>query len=141
MKIKDIMIPSVDHVSPDDTLEQAALKMKNIEAGPLPVCDRDHIVGILTDRDITVRAVNKGLDPRSTRVREVMSRAVTYCYDDEDVEDTARLMQGGQLRRIVVLKRDERPVGIVSLGGLSAAGGIPQPMSGVLHDASEPALP
>ncbi len=125
MTIKEIMTPNVEFVSPDDTLESAARKMKERAIHPLPVCDRDEsIVGILTVRDITVRAASAGLDPRSTLVRQVMSRAVSYCYEDEDAHDAARLMRGEQLDRIVVLRRDERLAGIVSLAGLPPENGI-----------------
>jgi len=141
MKIRDIMTPDVECVWPDDTLQEAAAKMKDLDVGPLPVCDHDHIAGMLTDRDITVRAIAKGLDPRSTRVREVMSRAVIYCYEDEDAEDAARLMQERQVRRILVLDRDQRLVGIVSLGDLAAEAGDPRRIGQIFQDISEPAIP
>jgi CBS domain-containing protein len=125
MQIKDIMTTNVECVSPDDTLEVAALKLKEMEIRPLPVCDRNKsIVGVLTDRDIDVRAADTGFDPRSTLVRQVMSRAVNYCYEDEDADDAARLMRGQELVRIVVLRRDERLAGVVSLAGLAPANGI-----------------
>src|SRR5437773_273650 len=141
MKIRDIMTPDVEYVWPDDTLQEAAVKMKNLDVGPLPVCDRERIAGMLTDRDITVRAVATGLDPRSTRVSEVMSHSVIYCYEDEDAEDAARLMQERQVRRILVLNRDQRLVGIVSLGDLAAETGDPQRIGKILQDVSEPAIP
>jgi CBS domain-containing protein len=125
MKIKDIMTPNVEFVSPDDTLQHAALKMQEMAVSPLPVCDRnDSIVGILTDRDVTVRAASAGLDPDSTLVRQVMSRAVSYCYEDEDAYEAARLMQGRQPARFFVLSRDERLAGVVSLAGLHADAGF-----------------
>jgi CBS domain-containing protein len=142
MKVRNIMTADVGCVCPDDTLQDAAAKMKDLDVGPLPVCEGDRVAGILTDRDITVRAVAEGFDPGSTRVREVMSHAVVYCYDDEDAEDAARLMQERQLRRILVLNRDERLVGIVSLGDLAAAErGQPQRTGEVLQDVSEPSVP
>jgi CBS domain-containing protein len=121
MQIKDIMTANVQFVSPDDTLQHAALKMQEMEIRPLPVCDRNNsIVGILTDRDVAVHAVTAGVDPGLTLVREVMSRALTYCYEDEDAHEAARLLRGQQVGRILVLRRDERLAGIVSLGGLAA---------------------
>jgi len=140
MKIRDIMTPDVECVWPDDSLQEAALKMKEMDVGPLPVCDRDHIAGMLTDRDITVRAVAEGRDPRSTRVRDVMTRDVISCYEDEDVEEAARLMQARQVRRLLVLNRHQRLVGIVSLGKLAAETGDPYRMGEVLQDISEPAM-
>jgi len=141
MKIRDIMTPNVEYVWPDDTLQEAALKMKDLDVGPLPVCDRDRIAGILTDRDITVRAIALGRDPRSTRVRDVMTPDVIACHEDEDVEVAARLMQERQVRRLLVLDRDERLVGIVSLGNLAAETGDPQRIGEILQDVSEPAIP
>jgi CBS domain-containing protein len=141
MKIREIMTADVECVCPDDTLQEAAIKMKDLDVGPLPVCDRDHLAGMLTDRDITVRAIAKGLDPRSTRVRDVMTRDVIHCYDDEDAEAAARLMQERQVRRILVINHDGRLAGIVSLGDLAAETGDPQRIGRVLQDVSEPAIP
>jgi len=141
MNIKDIMTPDVECVSPDDTLQEAAGKMEDLNVGTLPVSDGDGVVGMLTDRDITVRAVAKGLDPRCTRVREAMSRGVIYCHEDDAVEVAARLMQERQVRRILVLDRDERLVGIVSLGDLAVESGDPQAIGQVLQDVSVPAMP
>jgi len=141
MKVKDIMTQNVESVWPDDTLQEAALKMKEMEIGPLPVCDRDHIVGMLTDRDITVRGVALGRDPRSTKVRDVMTREVIHCYEDEEAEEAGRLMQTRQIRRVLVVDRDKRLVGIVSLGDLAAETGDPQRVGKVLQDISEPSMP
>jgi len=141
MRIKDIMTPDVECVSPDDTLQDAAAKMKSLDVGPLPVCERNRVVGILTDRDITVRAVSEGLDPKSTRVGRVMSRVVIYCFEDEDVEDAARLMQERQVRRILVLNHDQQLSGIVSLGDLAMEAEDPHRIGRVLQDVSEPTIP
>jgi CBS domain-containing protein len=140
MRVRDIMTPDVECVCPDDTLQEAAIKMQDLDIGPLPVCDRDQIAGMLTDRDITVRAIAKGLDPRSTRVRDVMTRDVIHCYEDEDAEAAARLMQERQVRRVLVIDHDERLVGIVSLGDLAAETGDPRRIGEVLQDVSEPAI-
>jgi CBS domain-containing protein len=141
MQISEIMTPNVVCVGPDDTLRDAACKMKELDVGPLPVCDHDRLAGMVTDRDITVRAVAEGRDPKSTKVREVMTRDVITCYEDEDVEAAARQMQSRQVRRILVLNRDQRLVGIVSLGDLAAETGDRQRMGAVLQDVSEPAMP
>jgi len=141
MKIKEIMTTDVEYVWPDDTLQEAALKMRDLDVGPMPVCDRDRIAGMLTDRDIAVRAVAEGRDPRSTRVRDAMTRDIIFCYEDEDVEEAARLMQARQVRRILVLNRARRLVGIVSLGDLAAAAGDPQQVGEVFQEISEPARP
>jgi CBS domain-containing protein len=140
MKIKDIMTPHVECVGPDDTLQEAALKMKDLDIGPLPVCDRNHLVGMLTDRDIIVRAIAAGRDPRVTMVREVMTPGVVHCCEEDDAKEAEQLMQKWQVRRIVVLDRDDRLAGILSLADLAEADN-PQRVGEVLHHLSEPAIP
>jgi len=119
VKIKDIMTPGVECVSPDDTLQDAAAKMKSLDVGPLPVCERNRVVGILTDRDITVRAVSQGKDPNSCTVRDAMSEHIIYCFDDQDTQEAASLMGQKQIRRLAVLNHDKRLVGVVSLGDIA----------------------
>jgi CBS domain-containing protein len=119
MKLKDIMTREVEVVRPDSTLQEAATKMKGIDVGPMPVCDGDRLVGMLTDRDITVRAVAEGCDPKSTKVRDVMTPDVFWCFEDQDVRDAAKLMQDKQIRRLIVLNRDKRLTGIVALGDIA----------------------
>jgi CBS domain-containing protein len=98
--------------------------MKDLDVGPLPVCgDSDRLVGMITDRDITVRGVAEGCDPRTTAVKEVMTPDVVYCFEDQDVQEAARLMQQHQIRGLVVLNRDKRLTGIVSLGDLAVETG------------------
>lgn len=106
---------------PQDTIAQAAGLMARHDVGSLPVGDGDRLVGFLTDRDIVVRAVAGGLGP-DTPVREVMSTEVKYCFDDEDIDDVARNMAQQQVRRLPVLDRDKRLVGIVSLGNFADSG-------------------
>jgi len=142
MQVKDIMTPNAECIRPDDTLEDAAKKMRDLDIGPLPVCgDNDRLAGMITDRDIAVRAVAEGKDPRTTKVREVMSEKIIYCFEDQDVEEAARIMQERQVRRLVVLNRDKRLVGIVSLGDLATETGDRMKVGEVLQDISEPALP
>jgi CBS domain-containing protein len=93
--------------------------MKTLDVGPIPVCDGDRIQGMLTDRDITIRATAEGRDPNTTRVREVMTPDVVYCFEDQDVREAAHVMEERQIRRLIVLNRDKRLVGIVSLGDLA----------------------
>src|SRR5947209_42026 len=103
MKIKDLMSSEVEVIGPEATLKEAAEKMCAIDAGTIPVVSEKTVVGILTDRDITVRGVAEGRDPAKARVREIMTRDVVYCYDDQEVEDAAELMAENQVRRLVVL--------------------------------------
>jgi CBS domain-containing protein len=141
MQLKDIMTRDVEVVHPNATLEEAAEKMKQLNVGPLPVCDGDRLVGMLTDRDVTVRATAAGRDPKTTRVREVMTDEVLYCFEDQDTNEAARVMEDKQIRRLVVLNRDKRLVGIVSLGDLAVATQDDQLSGEVLERVSEPAEP
>jgi CBS domain-containing protein len=135
------MTRNVETVRPDASLEEAARKMDDLNVGPLPVCDGDRLVGLVTDRDITVRATAAGKDPRSTPIREAMSQDLVYCYEDQDVQDAARLMQDKQIRRVPVLNRQERMVGIVSLGDIAAEGRDDRLSGEVLERVSEPSTP
>ena len=118
MRIAELMTPDVEVIRPDDTLHTAAKMMADLDAGILPVGENDRLVGMITDRDITVRAIAEGRDPEKTTVRDAMSDQVRYCFDDEDPEEVARKMGAWQVRRLPVLNRDKRLVGIVSLGDL-----------------------
>lgn len=118
MKIREAMTGDVCLVHPDRTIREAALMLGQRDIGALPVAEGDRLVGMITDRDIAVRAVASGSGPES-KVRDAMSREVMYCYDDEDVEFVAQNMGDVQLRRLPVLNRDKRLVGIVSMSDLS----------------------
>ena len=139
MQVKDVMTRGAECVGPDDTLQQAAQKMKTLDVGPLPVCDHDRLAGMLTDRDIVLRAVAEGRDPRSTRVRDAMSEGINYVFEDDDVAEAARQMKEKQIRRLVVLNRDKRMVGIVSLGDLAVETGDKQLAGQTLEKVSQPA--
>ena len=119
MQVKDVMTKGAEVVRPDATLQEAANKMRSLDIGPLPVCDGEKLVGVLTDRDITVRATAEGLDPKQTRVREVMSKELITCLEDQDVKEAAELMQSKQIRRVPILNKDKRLVGMLSLGDLA----------------------
>jgi CBS domain-containing protein len=113
--------------------------MRDAELGPLPVCDDDgRIVGMLTDRDITVRATAEGKDPRSTRVEEVMTPEVVCCLDTDEVRKAAEVMQSAQLRRLLVVSRDGQLAGIVSLGDLALQTGDEELTGQTLERVSEP---
>src|SRR5262245_58570635 len=112
--------------------------MRHLDIGSLPVCDGDRLVGLLTDRDLTVRAVADGQDPRMTQVRTVMTPEAVYGFVDQDVQDAARLMEQYQIRRLPVLDRSKRLVGMVALGDMATHRGN-QPLAGeVLEEVSEP---
>jgi CBS domain-containing protein len=125
---------------PTASLQEAARKMRDLDVGPLPVCgDNDRLVGMLTDRDITVRAVAEGQDPKTARVQDIMTPDITYCFEDQDITEAARLMEEKQIRRLVVLNRDKRLVGIVSLGDLAVKTGDKKVSSEALEQVSQPA--
>jgi CBS domain-containing protein len=119
MKVKEVMTKLVEFVRPETTVQEAAGKMKDLNVGPIPVCEGDKVLGILTDRDIVLRAVAEGRDVRTTRVQDVMTRDVVCCKEDDDVKDAARLMKDHQIRRIVVVNGNKGLAGIVSLGDLA----------------------
>jgi CBS domain-containing protein len=120
MKLSSIMTGGIETVRPQASLAEAAKKMASQDIGSLPVCsDRRSVVGIITDRDITVRAVARGMDPNQTRVEEVMTKDVLSCSSDSEVEEACVLMEKRQVRRLLVTGDDDTPVGIVSLGDIA----------------------
>lgn len=120
MQIKEIITPEPQCISPDATLVEAAEDMKSLDVGILPICENDRLIGTVTHRDIILRAIAVGRNPRITKVREVMSSKIIYCFDDQNVEDAAGMMEKNQVRRLPVLDHDKRLVGIISIGDLAA---------------------
>jgi len=118
MQVNEAMSTDVRIANPEQTIREAASIMAEIDAGVLPVGDNDRLVGVITDRDIAIRAVARGLRP-DARVRDVMSKEVLYCFEDEDLDDVAQNMADLKVRRLPVLNRDKRLVGIVSLGDVA----------------------
>jgi CBS domain-containing protein len=114
MQIDKIMHRNVKIIGPDETLRDAATAMKKLDVGVLPVGEHDKLVGMITDRDIVIRGIAEGKGP-DTKAREVMSHEVKYCFEDEAVEHVAENMAELQVRRLPVLNRDKRLVGIVSI--------------------------
>jgi CBS domain-containing protein len=141
VQVKDVMTTSVETIGPDSPLQEAAERMKALDVGPLPVCDGHRLVGMITDRDITVRAVAQGFGGAMGSVRDVMTPDVVSCFEDQDVREAARLMQEHRVRRLVVLNRDKRLVGIVSLGDLAVATGDDTLAGETVEKVSEPATP
>jgi len=124
MLIKDVMTTDVDMIEPEANLKQAAKKMRDRGFGVLPVTEDGKLIGMVSDRDIVVAAVAAGKNPASTSVREVMSDAIYYCFEDQPLEDAAAKMGDRHVRRLPVLDRKMRLVGIVSLGDIASDGGI-----------------
>ena len=121
MRVSDAMTREVRVASPGQSIREVAKIMAEIDAGAMPVGDNDRLVGMITDRDIAIRAVAEGKGP-DTPVREVMStETVLYCYEDEELDHVAKNMSQQQVRRLPVVNRDKRLVGIVSLGNIAQA--------------------
>jgi CBS domain-containing protein len=118
MKIREAMTPDVRLASPDQSIREAADMMADCDAGALPVGEGDRLVGVITDRDIVVRAVARGKS-LDTPVRDIVSKEVLYCFDDEETEHVAMNMGGNKVRRLPVLNRSKRLVGIVSIGDIA----------------------
>ena len=141
MQVSKVMTRDAECVRPDTTLQEAARKMRDLDVGPLPVCDGDRLVGMLNDRDIVVRAVATGCDAKVARVRDAMTPKVLSCFEDQDVREAAELMEANRVRRLVVLGRDRRLVGIVSLGDLAVSTRDERLAGEALERVSEPAAP
>ncbi len=136
MQVRDAMTEDVRIASPKQTIREAARMMAEIDAGFLPVGDNDRLVGMITDRDIAVRAVAQGKGP-DTPVSEIMSREVKYCFEDDDIDDVARNMADLKLRRLPVLNEDKRLVGVISISDIALSEG-PDPAGEAICGISEP---
>jgi len=115
MKIKDVMTPEVRTATPDESIRSAARMMREADTGVLPVGEQDRLVGMITDRDITVRGIAEGKGPE-TAIGEIMTAEVRYCFEDEDLDAVAENMAELKVRRLPVVNRDKRLVGMVSIG-------------------------
>jgi CBS domain-containing protein len=138
MKIREIMTSGARCISPDASLTKAASLMRELNVGSLPVCENDRLAGMITDRDIAIRAVAEARDLPGTPVRAIMSPEVVYAFEDQDVEDAARVMEMNQIRRLPILNRDKRLVGILALGDIATEAG--DRLTGeALREISQPA--
>lgn len=118
MKVNKVMTHDVRLLRPDQTISEAAVLMAEIDTGALPVGDNDRLVGMITDRDIVIRGLAQGKSP-DTKVADIMTKEVLYCFDTDEVDEAARNMGKAKVRRLPVLNKDKRMVGIVSLGDLA----------------------
>src|SRR5215213_7818542 len=114
MRVSEAMTRDVRVASPDETIRQAAKTMASLDAGVLPVGENDHLIGMITDRDIAIRGIAQGKGPKA-KVRDVMTEDVKYCFEDQELEEVTRNMADIQLSRLPVLNRGKRMAGIVSL--------------------------
>lgn len=141
MELREIMTRDVEVVSGRASVKDAAVKMKDLDVGLIPVCEGDQLRGMLSDRDITVRATAAGRDPEETRVEEIMSTDIAYCLEDQEVEEAVSLMEARQIRRLPILNQDKRLVGIVSLGDIAVHAGDADLAGETLQEISAPSEP
>jgi len=136
--IKDLMSRDVQVISPDATIAEAARRMRDGDFGMMPVGEKDRMIGSISDRDIAVRAVAEGLGG-DAKVRDVMSDHIRWAYEDESVERAAAIMGEYQIRRLPIVSREKRLVGIVALGDIAVREREPAPAAEALCEISEPA--
>jgi CBS domain-containing protein len=142
VQVSQVMTRGVRALAPGDTMQFAAQAMEELNVGSVPVCDGKKLVGMVTDRDITVRGVAQGLAGSSTPLRDVMSGSVRWCYDDQPIDEVMDQMRSAQIRRLPVVDREKHLVGIVSLGDVATkVDGESATVAGALADISEPAEP
>lgn len=138
-RIADVMTRGVEVIAPDATLQMAAKMMDDLNVGALPVCDNRRLVGMITDRDITVRATASDLRPSEVRVSDIMTEHPRWCLESQTLEEVAQQMSDIQVRRIPVLDQDNELIGIVSLGDIAVR--EPAAVQDVLREISTPAEP
>jgi CBS domain-containing protein len=119
MKVREIMTTNVECVEPGTTVIELAQKMKTLDVGFLAICENDRVIGTVTDRDIVLRAVASGRDLHMCIAREVITPEVYWSFEDDDVKDVAQKMREKDVRRMLILNKDKRLVGVVSLGDIA----------------------
>jgi CBS domain-containing protein len=118
MKVQDIMTTNVECIAPDTSIQEAAERMKSLDVGFLPICEKDRLIGTVTDRDIVIRGIAENRNNQTT-ARTVMTSDVFYCFENDDVGKCAEHMKERDVRRMLVLDQNKRLVGVVSLGDIS----------------------
>lgn len=136
-QLRELMTRDVKVITPDMTIGDAAKKMRDGNFGMMPVEENDRMIGTISDRDIVIRAVAEGMD-FSTKVRDVMSQGIAWAYDDETVEEATKIMSERQVRRLPVVNRDKRLVGIVALGDIAVERSEIEPAAEALSEISKP---
>ena len=138
VQVKDIMARKVEAISPTTSVAEAAEIMKAHDVGALPVCDGNRLVGMLTDRDIIVRSTAEGFHPETVQAGEVMTRNAVYGFEDQDVAEASRIMEENQIRRLPILDRQKRLVGMLSLGDIALGTDNKELAGEALREISEP---
>jgi CBS domain-containing protein len=139
MKVKEIQTNKPKVISPEAMICEAAQEMAEHDIGMLPVCDGQRLVGAITDRDLVIRGIAKGYDPLNTKIKDVMTPRICYCYEDDDLEEVARIMEQKQIRRMPILNDAKQLVGIVSLGDFAVRSKRIELTEEVLEWVSQPA--
>lgn len=137
MKINEIMTGEVEVIRPEATIQEAAEKLRTLGVGSLPVCNGEQLVGMITDRDIAVRAVAAGRNPSATTVEEIMTSKVVWCFEDQTVEEAGQMMKENQIRRLPVISHDRKLVGILALGDLAIKTDAMRNVGETLQEISE----
>ncbi len=136
--LKDVMSRNVQVISPDATMKEAAKQMRDGDFGMMPVGENDRMIGAISDRDIAIRAIADGKDT-NTKVRDIMSEGIVWAYENDSVEDAARIMSDHQIRRLPIVNADKRLVGIVALGDFAVESADIRPAGEALSEISKPA--
>ena len=136
-QLKELMSRDVKVIDPGMSILEAAKKMRDGDFGMLPVGEDDRMIGTISDRDIVIRAIAEGMDT-NTKVRDVMTKGIAWAYEDETVEQAARIMSERQVRRLPVVDRDKRLVGIVALGDFAVDSSEIRPAAEALAEISKP---
>ena len=141
MQVNEIMTRNAEMIHSESRIIEAAQKMASLEIGALPVWEGDDLIGMITDRDIAIRAIAQGKDPNKTRVNEVMTPEVFYCFADDNIHEAARVMEEEGVHRLLVLNNEGEPVGFISLADFSVKSQDEHLTWEVLERISEPACP
>ena len=140
-KLRDIMTRNVEIIAPKATVQEAAKKMQDLNVGALPVCEGDKLTGMITDRDLVMRILAEGRNPKTATVSDAISKDVVFCFEDDGVEKASQLMAQHQIRRLPVMSSTKRLVGIVTLGDVAVHGKNSEASGDVLQQVSIPAHP
>jgi CBS domain-containing protein len=119
MKVREIMTTNVECVAPDTAISELANKMKTLDVGFIAVCENDRLAGTVTDRDIVIRGIAGGKNASSLKARDVMTKDIFWCFEDQEVKEVAKKMTEKEVRRMLILNKDKRLVGVVSIGDIA----------------------
>jgi CBS domain-containing protein len=141
MQVKEIMTCNIETISSEANLVEAARRMKSLNVGALPIWEEDKLIGMITDRDITIRAVAEKKMATATSVKEIMTSNVCCCFEDDDIYEAARMMEENSIHRLLVVNSSNQPIGFVSLSDIAVKGEDEHLAYEVLEKISEPACP